>query len=60
MRLEELVHYIQMLNDGFDELIELIENRLVVIIIKDPVPLCFWASWPGQNLARCALDRAKS
>ena len=30
-----------MLNNVFDELLDLIDNRLVVIIIKDFIPLCF-------------------
>ena len=42
-----------MLNNVFDELLELIENRLVVIIIKDFIPLCFFGktvNWTGLGV----------
>ena len=35
------------------------EYRLVVIIIKDFIPLCLWANWPSQNLAKVCTEQGK-
>ena len=43
----------------FDELLELVEYRLVLIIIKDFIPLCLWANWPSQNLANACIEQGK-